>query len=282
MNNVNRPNIYEYHDIVQFLNDWINYLRKTKNDFSLRQFSKNSNIALGYMNMILKRERALTEKAFFKIAPNLNLEKEEQKFLNLLRVVGQSEDSQARLDAVEQMMSFKKFKTANIPENRTFEYLTKWYYVAIYEMYNTTNFDPTPLSIQGKLKKKISISEIEQAIKFLIDHKFILQNPNGNWSQSGTFLDCKEGIFKVSLAQFHKQMLDLAHESITETRREDRYITGQTMAVSRENFEQIKQIIQQAMNSINELNKNSLEKDNVYHVEIAAFPLMEMRQEKKS
>lgn len=282
MNKIDKPNIFEYHDIVQFLNDWIGYLRKTKGDFSLRQFSKNSNIALGYTNMILKRERALTEKAFFKIAPNLHLDKEEQKFLNLLRVVGQSEDSHARLDAVEQMMSFKKYKTANIPENRTFEYLTKWYYVAIYEMYNITNFEPSPVSIQSRLKKKISISEIEQAIKFLKDHKFIMQNPNGTWSQSGTFLDCKEGVFKVSLAQFHKQMLDLAHESITETKREDRYIMGQTMAVSRENFEQIKQIIQQAMNSINELNKNSLEKDNVYHVEVAAFPLLEKREEKKS
>lgn len=282
MNKAVRPNIFEYHDFIQFLNDWIDYLRKTKNEFTLRQFSKNSNIALGYMNMVLKRERSLTEKAFFKIAPNLYLDKDEQKFLNLLRVIGQSEESQARLDAVEQMMSFKKYKTANIPENRTFEYLTKWYYVAIYEMYNITNFDPSPISIQKKLKKKISIAEIEQAIKFLKNNKFIIQNPNGAWSQSGTFLDCKEGIFKISLAQFHKQMLDLAHASISETKREDRYIIGQTMAVNRENFEKIKQIIQQAMNSINELNKNSLEKDNVYHVEIAAFPLLEKIEEKKS
>ena len=169
---------------------------------------------------------------------------------------------------------------ANIPENRTYEYLTKWYYVAIYEMFNLDSFQIDALWIQKKLNKKLGLTEIEQAISFLKKHHFVKQNPNGTWSQTTTHLDCTEGIYKISLAELHKQMLDLAHEAIHSVKREERLIMGQTMAVNKENFEQIKQIIQQTIKLINEINKNSTDKDNVYHVEIAAFPLLKSAEEK--
>lgn len=279
MSSENRPNIFLYHDFIQFLNDWFLFLRKTKNDFNLRNFSKKSSIALGYMNMVLNRQRPLSEKAFLKIIPNLYLSADEQKFLNLLRTVGQSEDSNSRLAAVNEMMRFKKFKTTNKKENRTYEYLTKWYYVAIYEMFNLDGFKYDIGWIQTKLAKKLSLTEIEQALDFLKQNNFVKQNPNGTWSQVETSLDCTEGIFKISLAEFHKQMLDLAHESIHSVARDERLIMGQTMAISKENFEQIKQIIQQAVKQINEVNKGAHNKENVYHVEIAAFPLLNKAKE---
>jgi hypothetical protein len=74
-------------------------------------------------------------------------------------------------------------------------------------------------------------------------------------------------------------MLDLAHESIHSVARDERLIMGQTMAVSKENFEQIKHIIQKAVKQINEVNKGSHNKENVYHVEIAAFPLLTKAKE---
>ena len=275
-----RPNIFLYHDLIQFLNDWIEFLRKTKKDFSIRNFSKSSGIAQGYMNMILSRDRTLTEKSFFKIVGYLELQVDERKFLNLLRIVSQSEEPKTRLEAVDEMIKFKKFKKSNTAEIKTYEYLTKWHYVAIYEMFNLTNFDPQPEFIQKRLKQKLNLIEIQQALDFLQEHKFIVQTQNGIWTQAAAFLDCNEGIYKISLSQFHRQMLDLAHDSISSTKREDRCIIGQTMAVNRENFDQIKKILQQAMNVINELNKNSSDKDNVYHIEVAAFPLLLKSEEK--
>lgn len=280
MKSENRPDVFHYHDFVNFLNDWFTFLRKTKSEFSARSFAQRSGIALGYMNMILSRQRPLSEKAFFKIIPHLDLASDEQTFLNLLRTIGQSEDSNSRLSALNEMMKFKKFKLTNQNENRTYEYLTKWHYAAIYEMFNLDSFQYDAKWIQKKLKKKIALPEVEQALSFLKDHNFVRQNSEGKWAQVAALLDCTEGIFKISLAAFHKQMLDLAHDSIHTTSRDDRYIIGQTMAVSKENFDQIKQIIQQAIKQINEVNKNSSPKENVYQIEIAAFPLLNKSEEK--
>ena len=279
MSENSKPNVYAYHDFVKFLNDWFAYLKKTRSDFTLRNFAAKSKIALGYMNMILKRERNLTEKAFYKIVSSLFLNDDEQKFLNLLRIVGQSTDSNARLNAVNEMMKLKKFKLNNRKENRTYEYLTKWYYVAIYEMFNIDDFQMDPKWIQSKLKRKISLSDVEQALEFLKTNEFVKLNSNGNWAQAVTHLDCTEGIFKISLAEFHKQMLEIAHESIHTVKGEDRFIMGQTMAICKTDFEKIKKIIQASIASINDVNSNSGFKDEVYHIEIAAFPLSKLNKE---
>lgn len=270
---MSKPNIYTYQDHVHFLNDWFAHLKKTQTNFTLREFAKKSNIALGYISMILKRERELTEKGFLKIAAHLSLNEDEKKFLNLLRIIGQSEDSSVRLSSVNEMMKNPKFKLNNKKDNRTYEYLTKWFYVAIYEMFNLTDFQMDVDWIKGKIGKKLSAQEIEQALEFLKTNDFVVQNSNGSWSQVNPHLDCTEGIFKVSLAEFHKQMLELAHESIHTVERERRLIMGQTMAISQSDFVKIKEIIQNAVKNMNDVNKNATDKEEIYHIEIAAFPL---------
>jgi uncharacterized protein (TIGR02147 family) len=273
-----RPNIFTYQDHVHFLNDWFAHLKKTQSNFSLRGFSKISDIALGYITMILKRERELTEKGFQKIAPHLTLDDSELTFLNLLRIIGQSENSSIRLKAVDEMMKMQKYKLNNKNENRTYEYLTKWYYVAIYEMFNLSEFKMDIHWIRGKLRKKLSLKEIEQALEFLKKNEFVRENSDGSWSQSSARLECTEGIFKVSLAEFHNQMLDLAHESIHTVEREKRLIMGQTMALSKSDFLKIKDIIQNAFKNINDVNATADYKEDVYHIEIAAFPLSDDKE----
>ncbi|MGZ3775909.1 MAG: TIGR02147 family protein [Bdellovibrio sp.] len=280
MSNVKKPNIFSYHDHVEFLKDWLNYLRASHREFSIRTFAQKTNTAVGYISMILKRERQLTEKGFQKIVNHLYLNAEEKKYLNYLRVVGQSENAQIRLDTINEIMKLQKFKSNNKKENRTFEYLTKWYFVAIYEMFTLNDFSYDIEWIRSRLRKKVSIQEIKLALQFLEENNFITKQANGHWIQVTPNLDCTEGIFKVSLAEFHHQMLTEAHNSIHEVSRENRLIMGQTMAISKKDFEKVKLIIQNSIKNLNEININSLDREQVYHIEIAAFPLTKLSGEK--
>lgn len=273
MSKTDKPNIYTYHDHVDFLRDWFSYLKRTQNDFNIRNFAKKTNTAVGYVSMVLKRERELTEKGFQKISGQLGLNSEEKKYFNLLRIVSQSENPQVRLETVQEIMKIQKFKLNNQRENRTFEYLTKWYYVAIYEMFSLTDFKYDEHWIQGRLRKKISIQDVRAALDFLETSKFVMKNPNGSWAQVTPNLNCTEGIFKVSLMEFHHQMLQEAYNSIDEVSREERLIMGQTMAISRKDFDRIQKIIQGAIEDLNKVNKDSVDREQVYHIEIAAFPL---------
>ncbi|OFZ28953.1 MAG: hypothetical protein A2622_12705 [Bdellovibrionales bacterium RIFCSPHIGHO2_01_FULL_40_29] len=273
MSKIIKPDLFQFHDHIYFLNEWFSYLKSTKREFNLRELSKKSQISVANLSMLLKRQRPLTEKTFFKLAPFLNLNDMEKKFLNLLRIVDQSEDAETRLMALNQIVKIAKFRENNSQEFKAYEYLTKWFYVSIFEMSALEDFKLDAEWIQNHLIKPISIAEIQQAIQFLLKQNFLKQNADGSIKQIRSHLDCREGIFKVSLGAFHRQMLDLAGYAIENISREDRIIMGQTMAIAKEDFEQIKEIINNAILNINKINSKTERKDAVYHVEIAAFPL---------
>lgn len=270
---MNKPDLFTYHDHIHFLNDWFKYLKKTKSGFSMRTLAQKSQMAVGYISMIFRREREMSEKSFHKMLPQLFLNDQEKSFLDLLRIVGQSPDPQARVEAVQKMSKLKSFRTKNNNDVRIYEYLTKWFYVAIYEMTALDNFKMDARWVQSRLSRKLSLSEIEGAFDFLKNQNFIKLGEDGRWVQTKSHLDCREGIFKLSLGEFHRQMLALAADAIEKIPREQRLIMGQTMSVSIEDFEKIKTIIQESVQKINEVGNKSDLKKNVYHIEIAAFPL---------
>jgi uncharacterized protein (TIGR02147 family) len=93
-------------------------------------------------------------------------------------------------------------------------------------------------------------------------------------------LDCKEGVYKISLGQFHRQMLELAATSIENTPRAERYILGHTAAISCDDLDQVKEILDEALKKIEALGaKSKSGRHEVYHIELAAFPLTRTEKE---
>ncbi len=239
----------------------------------MRSLAQKSKIASGYLPMVLKRQRELSEKAFLKVLPHLSLDPQERKFLGLLRLVGESKDPNVRIEAVNQMSRLRKFQEKNNNEIRVYEYLTKWYYVAIREMAALSDFKMDPEWIKNKLNGRITTAEVDEALEFLKEQGFLVQDAKGEWTQPQTNLDCREGIFKLSLGQFHRQMFELASESIEDTPREKRYILGHTVAISAQDFDKIKAILNESVAKITQLDDQKGNKEEVYHIEMAAFPL---------
>ncbi len=268
-----KPDIFTYHDHIGFLRDWLQHLEKTRNDFSLRALASKSNIAIGYLPMVLANKRKLTEKGFLKLLPYLELDAQEKKFLSLLRLIGESSSSHTRIEAVNQMSHMKRFLDNNKKEIRVYEYLTKWFYVAIREIVALNDFKPDYEWIRNKLNGKLTLAEVQDALDFLIANGFLIKDSTGKLSQAETALDCREGIFKLSLGQFHRQMFGLAADSIENVPRDQRYIIGHTVAISESDFKRIKEIIDESVQKITQLGDEAKQKEHVYHIEIAAFPL---------
>lgn len=270
-----RPDIFLYHDHISFLTDWFAYLKKTRTNFSMRELAKKTQIASGYIPMVLSGKRELTEKSFQKIASELHLNPEEKKHLSLLRIIGTTHNTETRIETLSQIVNAKKFQNKNVNEFVVHEYLTKWQYVVIREMVNLDNLKMDVKWIQDRLKYKISSAEINNALEFLKKHQLLAQDEQGKWYQPQSDLQCKDGVFKLSLGQFHRQIFELAARSIDDTVSTKRYIGGHTVAIADQDFTKAKEIIDVALKKLQELGEKATVKDDVYHFEIAAFPLTE-------
>lgn len=275
-----RPNIQEYHNYLEFLKDWIQFLKEREKGFSLRKIAKEAGMASGYLPMCFSGKRKLSEKFYLKIKPHLKLSQKEERQLDLLRTIAESDDPTVRSSALSSLQKSKDYREANRSELEVHQYLSRWYYVAIRELINGPGFKDDVEWIQARLRGRISQKEVEEALQFLVKFGFVAKDVDGKYTVAQKQLDCHEGVYKISLGQFHRQMLDLAKLSIEETPRAERLLLGHTASLSKDQFDRIQAILKESLTEIESVNKNSsgenntnVKETNVYHIELALFPL---------
>lgn len=268
-----RPDITKCHDYFAFLKDWTEYMKSARPGFSLRTLARDAGLAVGYLPMVFSGQRRLSEKAFEKILPHLGLSAVERRVLEKLRVIGESENVERREQALRELQRSARYREDNPQEWEVHRYLSHWLHVAIRELAQLTEFREDPAWIQERLRGKFSRAEIEKALQFLEGAGFLQRTKDGLRGHKKV-LQCEDGIFKMSLGGFHRQMLEEASKSIEDVARADRLLMGHTKAMSREQFERLKEKITQFVREIeNEPLVVANSPAEVYHIEVATFPL---------
>ena len=271
MKKTTKPKIYKYNDTVVFLKDLFNFL-KAKENKSLRDFADELKIATGLMPMILSRKRNLTNKLLKKIMKKFKYNKAEAGFAENLRIIGFSQKYEQRKKAIYQINKLKSYREQNKSEFEIYKYLSHWYYVAIKEMSELSDFTEEPAWIQKRLAYAVSRKEIEAALVFLKRTKILVYQKQRLVS-SNKIMNCEEGIFKLTLGGFHKQILQLAGQSIDEVDRDKRRILGQTLKVDKNQLAIIHALLADTFEKIKAMTAQTNENEDVYHIELVSIPL---------
>lgn len=248
----------------------------------MRKLAGDAQLATGYLPMCLSGKRILSTKALHKLMPHLKLNSQERRFLELLHLVGTTEEPHSRLQALKDMSRMQSYRAINSREVDVYQYLTKWYYVAIREMVALNDFQPHAAWIRERIGGRVTLAECEEALTFLIDKGFIVKNENGKFCLPHADLQCKEGVFKTSLGEFHRQMFQQAAHSIEQTLRPHRHILGVTFSIDHDKMEEVRAILNETQERIEKLAKHQTTRTQVYQVQLAAFPLTRIEERKES
>lgn len=270
-----RPDIFSFHDYQLFLVEYIRFLKSEKKGFSLRKLALQSGLSSKYLPMVLSGQRPLSQDALKKMMPFLDLIANEVSFLEALHVLGTTSFQEERIEALNRMKRFHQFQKYHQHESEAYEYLTKWYYYTIRELASDPEFQLEARWIQSRLRHPVPLSEIENAIRFLLKHSFLETDPTGKVVPPEKQIRAQGGVYKVALAQYHKDCLSLAAKSIENATSEERYLAGHTFAIPASKFNDVRILIDQTIEKIQDIIKSTGQApaDSVYHMEMALFPL---------
>ena len=275
-----RPDIFAHLDHLDLLKEWFQFLKSEQPKFSLRSLAAKADLATGYLPMILSGKRVLSAQALAKILPHLEMNPTEESYVDCLLLLATSTSHDARINASERMKRFSQFREQNPKETAAYQYLTHWYFVAIRELATTPGFRDDVVWIQDQLSFRISQKEIRTALDFLFKNHFLKKNSDGSVEAPKEALDCRGGIYRIGLVQFHREIMRLAGEAIDQIARDERNIMGHTCSLSPENFERARAITEEAIQKIRELGETD-NGDRVFHFEVALFPLSKNRGSQK-
>lgn len=274
LDNTERPIIYDYMDYRDFLNDMFRFRKKKDKYFSYRHFANKAGFSSpNFLQLVIEGKRNLTNTSLAKVAKGFGLNKQEREFFENLVIMNQARDHEEKNHYLKKMMSIRAYTKVRIIEKKSYEYFSKWYNPAIREivLFGDRNF--TSEEIASTLSPKITPREAERALNLLLELRLIEKDKDGLWQQSDLALSTGPEVMSIAVANFHREMLKLAAESLERYPANERDITGLTLRVNSGSMAEIKKRIARFRKELLEFAFDEEDTDQVIQISLQAFPL---------
>jgi uncharacterized protein (TIGR02147 family) len=268
-----RPDIFRYHDMRAYLATLFVYLREVDPQFSLRHLAEKSGVSLGLLSGVIANKITLTEKALHKISPHLGLPQNEVIFFGWLRALSESSKNEERVRAFNNIRRHGRFSEAQKKELDAYRYLTKWYYPVVRELALWPEFQLDAKWVRDRLNGKISLVEAKDALLFLLSRGYLVTDDNGVVRLGTPKITCTGGIFRLAMSEYHKQLLDIAKNSIAEIERDHRDINALTISCDEDGILAVKEIFREALEKLRLIGEGRSRKSKVLQMHLLAFPV---------
>lgn len=256
--------LFKYLDYRRFLKDYYREQKEKKGSlFSFRSFARQAGQASpNFLKLVMDGKRNLGPDGIKCFVKALKLGKEEAAYFENLVHFNQCSTDDERNEWYKRLSASKKYREIKEIEKDYFVYFSRWYYAAIRELVLLPEFKEDPDWIARKLSPPITVKEAATALELLQKLGF-LKREKGKLVQSEKNITTAREIISLAIANFHRQMIQRAAESIDRTRPEKRDVSSLTIALSKDKFEEAKRRIQEFRRELNVLLSEDAKPDSV-------------------
>lgn len=273
------PEIREYIDYRKYLKDFYHTKKEISQDYSYRVFARRAGISSpSHLKMIIDRDRNLSSKTTDQYIKGLGLSRTEASYFELLVRYDQEKEHERKIEFFQEILKEKK-KTGFSPlASEQYNFLSKWHYVAIYVMVDLKDFQSDPEWIAKRLRKRVSVSNVEKAIEDLLKIGLLKYDNEMKLVQSRGALDTPEEIIDMAIKSYHHNMIQLALNYLEEGDWLLREFNGGTLPINAETLPLLKEKIRDFRKDLNDLTADIDNVCDVYQFNVQLFPLTKALQ----
>ncbi len=270
-----KPNIFAYENYRIYLRELYAYLKANKPSFSYRFFARKAGFrAPNFLKLVIDGKRNLTLKSIKQFAHALDLNNQESEFFECLVLFNQATSTVEKNECYQKMTRCRRYREVRQLEKEIFKYYSNWYYVAIREMVNLTDFQEDPRWIADNLQPTISPQQAAQALKVLMKLKMLERDGAKRLHQVNPIVSTAADVQSLAVSNFHKEMMNIAALSLMTVPRSERDVTSVTVGVSQRQLPGVKKRIErfreELLKTIEAADKPS---ERIYQLNIQLFPL---------
>ncbi len=275
-----RPDVFGYTDYRAFLREYYARAKENVPAFSFRYFSKKAGFkSPNFLKLVMDGDRRLGPESVERFADAMGLNRDERRFFRHLVQFGQAKRDEERNAAFERITASRRFRQARRLDAGMFRYLSRWYIPAIREMAARDDFREDPAWIAGELVPKITPQEATEALELLLDFGLLVRDAKGRLTRGDPSLTTGHEVRSLAIANYHRQMLARAADSLENTPRDKRDISALTVCIEPDTVALIKDRIHDFREGILNLCDADTEPDRVYQLNIQLFPLSRPSEE---
>lgn len=275
-----QASIFEYSDYRQFLSDYYSNKKASNPSYSHRVFANLAGLSSpSHLLMIIKGERNLSLKTIPKFSEGLKLNSKEKKYFELMVLYNQTEDLQLKAKYFGEIMSMKASLAGLYKlEKEKFDFLSKWYVVAIYVLIDLKDFKPDPVWISKRLGGKITAAQAKEALESLLNLGMIETDPTKGLKQVSGAITVADDTRSMAVFSYHQSMLRMASDALRLSAPSMREMNGATISIPKNKLPELKEKIRAFRKEINQLASSYENPDEVYQLNIQFFALTSLEE----
>lgn len=235
-------NIFDFEDYRALISAFYEAKNaKMKGNYSYRAFAKEAGFSSpNYISLIVQGKKNISEEGIHRLSEAMALSKRERFFFETLVYFNQSKTSLKRDHYLRRLIGFKEFAVGRKLLKDQYEYFSVWYNVALRELVSLPTFRYDTEWMARMLFPPITAKEAKEAFDRLYALGFVQRDRKGKWHLCDAHLHTDREVHSTVVMNFHREMIARSMAAL-EQNGKDRDFSAVTMAVSREQFEEIKE-----------------------------------------
>lgn len=258
----------------EYLRDYYESKKREHSFYSFRLFSQKAGFASpNFFKLVIEGKRNLSKESTFKFSKALGHNKKEAEYFENLVFFNQSKTLEAKNLYLGYLMKFRRKADPRKIEESEYAYYSKWYHPVIRELACALDFNGDYKKLGRAVVPAISAAEAEKSIKLLEELGFINKASTGRYEGTIATLTTGPQVRSLAVANYHKEMMRLASESIERFPAARRDITSLTLGVSDGTYAAMVAKIGDLRRELLELSEADKQCTQVVQMNFQLFPL---------
>jgi uncharacterized protein (TIGR02147 family) len=269
------PNIFNYIDYREFLEEFYHEQKSQNKAFSYQYFANKAGFkSKSFIKLVIDGKKNLTSDSIEKLNNVLKLNEKSFSYFKDLISFNQAKAVQERNYYFEKITQYNKRSSARTVLLQQYEIYSKWYYNTVRELVVTIDFKDDFELLGKMLKPAISARKAREAVKLLERLKFIEKKAD-RYIQCDPLITSGDEVRSLAISNFHIQNLVLAMSSIDTVASSDRDISCLVLGLSDEGFNLVKDEIKKFRKKLLDIASGEKKVNRVYHINFQAIPVSE-------
>jgi uncharacterized protein (TIGR02147 family) len=272
--------VYQYLDYRAFLRDAYRDRKQHQRGFSYRWFSRRAGLSSpNFLKLVIDGKRNLTVASARRFAAAFDLNVTETAFFCDLVAFNQARSPAEKNEYYERIRASRRHREVRALDHHEFDYFSRWYYPAVRELVACKGFRDDPAWIARRLVPPITPAQARHALELLTKLGLLRRDADGTLRQGEMLVSTGPEVRSLAVGNFHRQMMERAAASIELVAREERDISGLTVALSDEACHRFKQRIVELRAELLQLSAAETEATRVVQLNFQLFPLATTEEE---
>lgn len=266
--------VFSYTDYRKLVLDYFQARKAMPAGFSWREFAKECGYASPvYLKLVTEEKSNLSEVGVERVAAAIGLTGRELQYFRILVRFNQASASRDKKQAFAELRDLATKAEVTTLQADQYDYYQSWYNAAIRELAPSMP-GATPEQLGEALFPKVSAAKVRKSLE-LLERIGLLVKSESVYVQTSQSISTGSEVTSLSVRDMHRQMAELAMDSLDSVAREQRDISGLTLGLSAEAFERVVREMAEFRRRLVAIATEDTRTDRVYRVNLQVFPVSE-------